>query len=153
MAPSATAVSPSALAGAPASARRRARVAVAASAVATTLALWAIVEYGFDLDLRSPAFGDGDTADVGAAQIAVAAAIGSLLGWVSLALLERLTARAPKLWAIAAVAALLVSLGGPLGGSGVSGDLHAVLVSMHLLVAAVLLVGLYRTSPRRTAPS
>jgi hypothetical protein len=132
-------------------ASRRVRLATVVLAVVAPLALWALVEFGFDLDLRSPAFGDGDTADVGAGNVAIAAGIGSLLAWASLALLERVTWRAPKVWLACAIVALLVSFGGPLGGSGISWGNRVVLTSMHVLVAAVLIVGFYRSSPRRGA--
>lgn len=131
--------------------RRRWRLVIVALAVVAPLALWAIVEYGFALDLRSPAFGDGETVDVGAAQVVVAALIGSVLGWASLASLERLTTRAAKLWASGALVALLISLGGPLGGSGIGWTNRAVLVAMHILVTLVLVFGFSRTSTRGAA--
>jgi Family of unknown function (DUF6069) len=128
--------------------RRRARLATVATGVGVALAFWALGTYGFGLDVRSPAFGDGSTGDVGAAQVLIAAIVGSLLGWASLSLLERFTVRAAKLWSASASLALLVSLGAPFRGSGVGWESRAVLATMHILVAVVLIAGLFRTSPR-----
>ena len=151
MSASSTTVFRPAVAAVPVSTRRRARLATAAVASTAALVLWAIVEYGFGLDLRSPAFGSGEVADVGAAHVLVASLAGSLLGWASLATLERLSARAARLWAAGAVVALLVSLGGPLGGTGIGAGNRAVLAAMHVVVAVIAIAGLYRTSPRRGA--
>ncbi len=128
---------------------RRKRLNTVVLAVLAPLALWALVEYAFGFDLRSPAFENGEVADVGAANVVVAALIGSALGWATLELLERLTVSAPKLWLVGALVVLVVSLGGPLGGSGIAAANRAVLAAMHVLVAGVLAVGLYRSAVAR----
>ncbi len=129
---------------------RRTRLATVALAVLAPLALWALAEYALGFDLRSPAFGEGDVADIGAANVLVAALIGSIGGWATLELLERMTQRAPKVWLAGALVALVVSLGGPLSGTGIGAANRAVLAAMHVLVAGVLVVGLYRSAVART---
>lgn len=129
-------------------ARRRARVLTVALTMLAALALWVIVEYGFGLDLRSPAFGAGGSADIGAVNVLIAALIGSAAGWALLAVLERFTARARKLWTAGAIVALLVSLGGPFGGTGITASNRLVLALMHVVVAGVVIAGLYRSSAR-----
>ena len=132
--------------------RRRFRLLAVAGAVMAALGLWTIVELGFGLDLRSPgeAFGGtGGTSDVGPLQVIIASGIGSLTGWALLALLERFSARARAVWVVIALLALLASLGGPLGGTGVTAANRAVLVCMHLLVAAIVIPLFYLSSPAR----
>ena len=68
-----------------------------------------------------------------------------------LAALERLTPHARLIWLVLALVGLAASLSMPLGGTGVSSGNRAVLVLMHVAVAAVLIPVLYRTSPRRLA--
>ncbi len=132
--------------------RRRFRLLAVAGAVMVALGLWAIVELGFGLDLRSPgeAFGGtGGTSDVGPLQVIVASGVGSLAGWALLALLERFSSRARAVWVVIALLALLASLGGPLGGTGVTAANRGVLVCMHLLVAAIVIPSFYLSSPAR----
>ena len=68
-----------------------------------------------------------------------------------LAALERLTPHARRIWLVVALVGLAASLAMPLSGTGVSSENRAVLVLMHVAVAAVLVPVLYRTSPRRLA--
>lgn len=124
----------------------RTRATVVALAVLAPLALWTVVELLIGLELRSPAFGDGEVADVGVANVLFAALVGATLALGLLALLERLTPRGPRIWLTLALAALVVSLGGPLGGTGIDADNRAVLAAMHVLVGGILIVGLYRSA-------
>ncbi len=127
--------------------RRRARLTVVAGAVLAALAVWFVAEVVFGLDLRRPAASVGQVAeDVDAVHVAFSAAVGSLAAWGLLAVLERLTDRARGVWTVIAALALLVSLGGPLSGSGISTENRLVLVLMHLVVAAVVIFALHRTS-------
>ncbi len=64
--------------------RARTRLTTIVLAVLAPLAVWARAEHAFGLDLRSPALGDGEVADVGAGNVVVAALIGSALGWATL---------------------------------------------------------------------
>lgn len=137
----------------PGARHRIARVGVVTVAVLAPLALWAVTEYGFDLDLRSPVFGDRASGDIGMAQVLLAALAGSLLGWASLAALECLTVHARGLWTAAATTALIASLGGPLAGEGITTANRIVLALMHLVVAGVLIAGLPRSAPPRQPAS
>ncbi len=130
--------------------RRKARMIAVAAAVAAPLAIWAIVEGAFGTDLRAPATGDAAPADIGPTAVVISAAIASLAGWALLALLERSTPRAPRVWAIAAGIVLLVTLAGPMSGKGVTAANRISLVLLHVAVAAVLIPMLYRTSPSAT---
>lgn len=125
---------------------RRTRLSTVALAVLAPLVLWALAELAFDLDLRSPAFGDAESSDIGAGNVLVAALIGSLVGWAALALLERVTVHAPRIWVAGALVLLVVSLGGPLGGTDIGATSRAVLAAMHVLVAGILIAGLYRSA-------
>ncbi len=126
---------------------KRSRAVAVASALLAALAVWFVAEVAFGLDLRRPAGSVGQaTEDIDAVHVAFAAAVGSLAGWALLAILERFTSRARRAWTAIAVVALLVSLGGPLSGSGISTANRAVLVLMHVLVAAVVIPALGRTA-------
>lgn len=133
--------------------RRKVRLIAVASAVITALAVWTLIELLLGMDVRAPGFdGSGATTDVGAAAVLSAATLASLAGWGLLALLERLTARARRVWAAAAVVGLVASLGGPMSGTGVTAANRTVLVLLHLVVAVVLIPMLYRTSAAGRTP-
>ncbi|HVM13252.1 MAG TPA: PPOX class F420-dependent oxidoreductase [Egibacteraceae bacterium] len=133
--------------------RRRTRLVAVTGAVTAALTVWAATEILLGVDLRSPAFGAQPSHDIGAANVVVAATAASLAGWVFLAVLERFTSRARVVWTVTALLVLLVSLGSPLGGEGISPVIQAALVSMHLAVAAVLTPVMGRTSTRSAAPA
>jgi len=80
----------------------------------------------------------------------VTVAVVSFLGWGLLAILERITVRARLTWYIVAVIGLVLSLGAPLSGTGVTAGDRIVLVLMHLTTGAVLFSGFARTVGRRT---
>lgn len=110
------------------------------------LAVWVIAAplAGLDLGVRT-----GDTPQtVGAGPIIGVRLLASLLGWALLALLEKRTARARRIWTVIAVIVLVLSLGGPLS-DGVTGAIKVTLALLHGAVAAVLVPGLRRTSPTR----
>lgn len=65
-----------------------------------------------------------------------------LAGWGFLAVLEKSTARAGRIWTIIAVAVLAFSLLGPLVAVTTAATL--VLLGMHVLVGGVLIAGLVR---------
>ena len=131
-------------------ARRSLRLLAVTGAVAAVLGLCAIIELGFGFNLRGPAFGGAsDTSDVGPLQVIIASGAGSLAGWALLALWERFTRARTVWWVAIAVLALLASLGGPLGGTGITVGNRVALVSMHLLVAGIVIPSLYLSSPAR----
>jgi hypothetical protein len=129
--------------------RRAARLAAVAAAVVSALAIWVIAELAFGIDLRAPSFdGSLETLPIRAQDVLLVSALLSFAAWGSMAVLERLTTRARQVWLVIAVAALLLSLGTPLAGAGVSLTNRVVLMLMHLAVGSVLVAAMYRTSPR-----
>ena len=129
------------------SVRQRARLAAVGAAIVAALAAWFVAEVVFGLDLRRPAASVGAQAeDIDAVHVVFAAAVGSLAGWALLAVVERLTARPRRVWTVIAVVALVVSLGGPLSGSGITTSNRLALVLMHVVVAALVIPALARTA-------
>src|SRR5438093_12556193 len=95
--------------------RRRARSLAVAGAVVAALGVWVVAELALGLQLRSPAFArSGDSFEIGPATIALTALLLSLAGWALMAVLERFTVRAARIWLVIAVLALVASLSGPL---------------------------------------
>jgi len=129
--------------------RRRARFLAVAAVVAAALGLWAVYHLAFGIDLRSPAsFGEhGITSAVGPGNAAFVSALAALAAWGLLAVLERLTSRARRVWLAIALLALALSLGGPLSGTGLTAADRMELLGFHLLVGAVLIPLMYRTAP------
>jgi len=84
------------------------------------------------------------TSTVGPVAVVAVALAAGLVGWGLLALLERVTTRARRLWAVIAVVVLLVSFAGPLGATTIQAK--GALAAMHAVVGAILIAGLYRTS-------
>jgi hypothetical protein len=76
--------------------------------------------------------------------VALASLLAGLAGAGLLALLERLTTNARRVWTIAAVVLLLISLAGPLGG--VKPSTVVALICLHVLVGGALIVGYRRAS-------
>jgi len=115
---------------------RRAGV-TGAAAVAAEAAFFALHNVAaVDLAVRT-----GDTVDhVGPVAVGATSVVVALAGWGLLALLERFTARGRLIWTIIAAAVFVVSLLGPAGGVDASAKLG--LATLHLTVAAVLIVGL-----------
>lgn len=133
--------------------RTRSRVWAVAATVAATVAVWVLAEPVLGFDLRGPAQGgQGGTHDVNAAAVAVAGLVASLAGWAFLVVLERFTSRARGVWTAVALVVLLLSLGGPLSGAGISTANKAWLALMHISVAATLIPLLRRPTARRTQP-
>jgi hypothetical protein len=121
----------------------RSRLAVAGITVVAALVLWAILAPVAGVELE--AMQGSRQIHVGAGSIIFASAVMSFAGWGLLAVLERRTPNARKVWTILAVAACILSLGSPLvGGIGVGAKLG--LASLHLIVGATVILGLRRTA-------
>ena len=130
--------------------RRLERLTAVAAAMASALAIWVIAELALGIDLRAPAFdGSAQTLPIRVQDVLLVSALLSFAGWGFIAVLERLTARARRVWLVIAVAALALSLGTPLAGAGVTLANRVVLMLMHLAVGSVLIPALYWSSPRR----
>lgn len=118
------------------------RLLAVGGAVLAALGVWVIGEplLGHDMVVESP----GEPAmDLGAAEIAFVALAASLLGWVALAILERITARAFTIWTIAAIVVLAVSFV-PFANVETTTGSAVVLALTHVAVAAVLIPGFRR---------
>ena len=113
-------------------------------ATAAAVAIWlGATLAGADLTVS---FGPGQPIQkITVVNVIVAALVGSLAGWGLLALLRRFTTKARAIWTVTAIVAALLSLAGPLSTIS-SGGTKAWLVSMHLVVATVLIVVLRRTT-------
>ena len=130
--------------------RRVVRLAAVAAAMASALAIWVIAELALGIDLHAPAFGSSaETLPIRVQDVLLVSAMLSFAGWGFIAVLERLTTRAGRVFLVVAVAALVLSLGTPLAGAGITLANRLVLMLMHLAVGSVLIPALYRSSPRR----
>lgn len=125
---------------------RRPLLTIAASA-ASALAVWgvAVPLAGVHLTVRQ---GDA-TSTIGPFLIVLAAVLAGLSGWILLAILRRRSPRAERAWPVIAPVVLLASLGGP-SGNAVGTSSVIVLLLMHLVVGAIIILGLM---PRRTRPT
>ena len=112
-------------------------VKVGAIAVVVAVAVWSAWTgiAGLDLVVRG-----GRT--VGLASVLATTLVVSALGVSLLRLLEARTVNGLRTWTVVAASVLAVSLSGPLGATTLAAGLA--LVSLHLWVAAVLVVGLRR---------
>ena len=129
---------------------RRQRLLTVAGGTLGALAVWAVARWVVGLDLRMPAFSGGQQPqELNAAVVAVASVVGGVAGWGVLAVLERFRRNADRVWVVVAPIALLVSMGTPLSGHGVSAGDRMALIGMHLAVGAVVIPLLYRSSASR----
>jgi len=121
-----------------------ARGAAVLGATAAATAIWAVAATaGVDLTVS---FGFGQPVQkVTVVNVVVAALVGSLAGWGLLVLLQRFTAKARAIWTIVAMLVAVLSLGAPLSAIASPGT-KVSLAAMHLVVAAVMIVALRRTT-------
>jgi hypothetical protein len=117
-------------------------VLTVAGATVAAVAQWALAgpAAGVALDVRL----NGVVQHVGAAAVVAASLLAGLAAWGLLALLERRSQRARRTWTIVVVAALVLSLAGPLSSAIGTASMLS-LIGLHLLVAIVLLIGLGRS--------
>jgi Family of unknown function (DUF6069) len=116
----------------------RTRAVWIVAATAATGAIWATARgLGADLTANGQA--------VTLPMVIVTTVVVGLAAWALLAVLQRATRRAATAWTWVAVAVLMLSLAGPVGGAETGGGMAA-LVAMHLTAAAVLVPGLRRTA-------
>ena len=124
--------------------RTRRRTVTAALAPAAALAAWALMRLtGIDLEVS---VGDGV---VGPVDVVVAALLGALAGWAAVRFLERHSPWPREHWSYLSSAALAVSVIGPSWLA--EGASAAALIGLHVVVAAVVIVGFARTLPARQA--
>jgi hypothetical protein len=108
---------------------------------------WILIEVVAGIDLRAPAF-DETTAgqDVGIGAVIFVGLIASLSTWALLAGVERYSRRSRSIWLTLTIVGLLLSLGGPLSGTGINSANRGLLVLLHMILAATLIPLLYRTT-------
>lgn len=115
---------------------------IAASAGAVVA--WTLITQVGHIDLRSPALqGSGPTSFIWLGSVVAIGGLASLLAWAVLAVLEHRVRKVKRAWLVAASLAFLISLGGPLSGTGISGADRGYLVVLHVVVATVLTSMLY----------
>lgn len=120
------------------------RAAVVGTAVVAAVVTWAVVGplLGVRLDARS----GGVVQHVGVVSVVVGSLVASLLAWLAVSLVQRWwPARARTVWTALGPVVLLLSVAGPLGGL-TTGAVVGLLL-LHLVVGAVLVVGLRRSLP------
>ncbi|MBO2448609.1 hypothetical protein J4573_16010 [Actinomadura barringtoniae] len=88
---------------------------------------------------------NGTVQEIGPVTVVMSALFADLAGWALLTLLERFTSRPRRNRTITATTALLLSLTGPLT-QATNLTTTPTLISMHLVVATVLIPSLARTS-------
>ena len=130
---------------------RRRRALAVLGAAAATLTVWAVAGPLAGVDLRVHV-GSG-TQHVGPATVVAVSILAGLAAWALLAALEHFSPRAPTIWTAIALAALALSLAGPLT-SGATTAAKMALTGMHLAAAAVLVPALTgsRVRARTTSP-
>lgn len=125
----------------------RRRLVVVGVTVVAAVGWWAVLSQGVGIDLRAE---QGGTIQIGAGSVFFASAVMAFAGWGLLALLERRTMNSRKVWTVVANIACVTSLGSPLfSGIGVGAKLG--LASLHLVVGAIVILGLRRTARPRTS--
>ena len=127
----------------------RDRTLVVVAAAVGGLIVWAIARLIIGEDLTATASGADSPTTVGPAPVIIVSLVGGLVAWGFLALPERFTARAGRIWLIVAVVVLLLSLAGPLAQANGTGTTIALLI-MHLVVGSILIAGLTRTTSTRS---
>jgi len=119
--------------------------AVALTAAAAAALVWACARIS---DLHLVVRSGSGTTDVSAPSVIVTTLVVAAAGAGLLRLLERRTAKALRVWTIVAVTVWGLSFLGPLSATRPSTGL--VLAGVHLLVGAVVVVGLRRTHAQIT---
>ncbi len=121
----------------------RTRAFSIAGAVLAAVAVWAVAVplSGTHLLIR---FGSGAAQGVGIDYVIGASLAASLAGWGLLALLERRTARARRIWTGIAFVVVVLSLSLPLI-AGTTMSSKVALALMHVAVAAVLIPAMRRS--------
>jgi len=129
------------------SSRSRVRALCVAGGAAAAAIAWAVEVplLGIRLGVR---FGAMHTQVVALGQVAGAALVAGLLGWLLLAVLSRRTARVRAAWTATALVVLAASLALPLVAATTAAA-AAGLVGAHLAVGAVVIPGLARTATTR----
>lgn len=122
--------------------RNWARALWVAGGAVTAVIAWAIEVPLLGIRL-TVSFGGMHPQTVVAGQVAGAAVVAGLLGWLLLAGLERITTRSRAMWTGAALLILAVSLALPLAAATTTSAAIGLIV-LHLVVGAVVIPGMAR---------
>lgn len=115
---------------------------VAVVAAGSAALVWAVARAaGVALEVKAGT----EPSEVNVVSVLVTSVVVAGAGAGLLRMLERRTTRARRVWTLVAVVVWAVSFAGPLSATQLSGG--AVLAGLHLLVGAVVIVGLRRTHP------
>ncbi|QNE16725.1 hypothetical protein F1D05_00940 [Kribbella qitaiheensis] len=110
--------------------------------VVAAVAWWAVLSQVAGIELQAR---QGTVMRINGVSVFVAATAMAFAGWGLLAILERRTLNARKVWTVVAMIACVTSLGSPLSsGIGVGAKLG--LASLHLVVGVAVILGLRRTT-------
>jgi hypothetical protein len=113
-----------------------------------------MLDVGLGIGITVPSFGDDPPIELEAASVIAAALASALAGWALLVVVERRFDRPRVMWTTAGVAVTMLSLGGPLSGSGVTPRDRFLLAALHVLVAAIYIPWMRRTiGERKTVAS
>jgi predicted permease len=125
----------------------RARALCAAGGALAAALAWAVEVplLGVHLNVR---FGAGHIQTIAIGQVIGVTVAASLFGWLLLALLERRTPHARRLWTTIAVAALAASLALPLAFATTRSAVAGLIV-LHVAVGAVVIPSMARTARTR----
>ncbi|GIE33745.1 hypothetical protein Ait01nite_067900 [Actinoplanes italicus] len=118
-------------------ARRAGRAVTVAAGAAGSLLLWTVDHWG---GIALTVDRGGTVQQVGPVAVAITAILAGLAAWALLAILERTVRRPARTFRIIASIVLLISLVGPLAGTGTGSRLA--LLGMHLTVGLALIIGL-----------
>jgi hypothetical protein len=123
---------------------RARRISAVIGAAVSTVIAWTFLDQvsGVDMAVKS----GSSVSHVGVVAVALTALCAGLAGWGLLAWLERTVKRPRRTWTIIAVAALVLSLLGPLGG--VNAAAMEALAALPLTAATSIIVGLRRSTRR-----
>lgn len=114
-----------------------------AGAVLAAVAVWTVADPVLGIELLVEM--DAEPQPVGVQAVVASSLVADLAGWGLVALLERVTTRARRVWTVTALAVLMLSLLGP--PAAVTTAATVALAAMHLAVAVVLIPTLTRATP------
>lgn len=122
---------------------RAARALGVAGAVLAAVAVWTVADPVLGIELLVEM--DTEPQPIGVQAVVASSLVSGLAGWGLVALLERVTARARRVWTGTALVVLMLSLLGP--PAAVTTAATVALAAMHLAVAVVLIPALTTVAP------
>jgi hypothetical protein len=125
--------------------RIRRRLATVVTTVIGACIVWTVGIALLSHDLVVPQTGGREPLTVTLPMVLFVSALAALLGWGTLAVLERAARRGTQIWVGLAAAVLLVSLV-PLAAPDLTPGTRVVLGLLHLAVGVILIPGLQHTS-------